>query len=101
MLLNDKEFPSSTTYFDKHAELRAIAGSSSWFTVFQPVRFPCIEHFHQLLFLFLRQRLCFFFTGPFALYIASFLRSLKAMPFFIILNDYHPTIRLIFQKGEI
>jgi len=100
MLLNDKEFPPSTTYFDKHAELRTIAGSSSWFTEFRPVRFPCIEHFHQLLSLLLRQRLCFFFTGPFVLYIGGFVPFFEALSFYIILNEYYPTIRKIFQKDE-
>jgi len=94
MLLNDNEFPSSTTYFDKHAELRAIAGSNSRFTQFRPVRFPCI------LFLFLRQRLCFFFTGPFVLYVGGFVHSFEAFSFYIILNECHPTIRKIFQKDE-
>ena len=100
MLLIDKEFPKSTTYFDKHAELHAIAGYSSWFTEFKPVRFPCIEQFHQLLFLFLRQRLCFFFAGPFVLYIGGFVHSFQTMSFYI-LNEYHPTLRKIFQICEI
>jgi len=95
MLLNDKEFPASTTYFDKHTELRAIAGNSSWFKEFKPVRFPCAEHFHQLLYLFLRQRLCFFFAGPFVLYIGGFMHSFETMSFYFVLNDYHPTIRKI------
>ena len=99
MLLNDKEFPSSTTYFDKHAELRAIAGSSSWFTEFQPVRFPSIENFHKLLFLFLQQRLCFFLTGPLVIFVAGYIQSFRALSFFFIILDDHPTIRLIFQKG--
>jgi len=100
MLLKDNTFPSTTTYFDKHAELRAIAGSGSWFTEFQPVRFPSIHNFHQLLFLFLRQSLCFFFTGPFVIYIAGYIHSFTAMSFYIILDDHHPTIRLIFLKVE-
>jgi len=99
MLLNHKEFPASTTYFDKHTELRAIAGSSSWFTEFKPVRFPCAEHFHQLLYLFLRQRLYFFFAGPFVLYIGRFMHSFETMSFYFVLNDHHPTIRKIFQKS--
>jgi len=99
MLLNDKEFPASTTYFDKHTELRAIAGNSSWFTEFKPICFPCIEHFHQLIFLFLRQRLCFFFAMPFVLYIGGFVQSFETMSFYFVLNDYHHTIRKIVQKS--
>jgi len=95
MLLKNKEFHASTAYFDKHAELRAIAGNSSWFTEFKPVRFPCVEHFHQLLYLFLRQRLCFFFVGPFVLCIGVFMHSFETMSFYLVLSDHHPTIRKI------
>jgi len=55
MLLKEKKFPSSTSYFDQHAEWRAIAGSGSCFTAFQPVHFPNIQNFQPLLFLFLQQ----------------------------------------------
>ena len=51
MLLNGKNFPGSSSYVDKHLALRAIAGSGSLFTEFQPFRFPNIQTFHQLLFL--------------------------------------------------
>jgi len=57
MLLKEKKFLSSKSYFDKHAELRAIACSSSGFAEFQPFRFPNIQNFHHLLFLFLQQGL--------------------------------------------
>jgi len=95
MLIKEKKFPSYTSHFDKNAELCAIAGSGSWFTKFQPVRFPNIQIIRQLLFLFLQQGLCFFFTGPLVVFIAGFIHSFIAVSFFIIVDD-HPTIRLIF-----
>ena len=76
----------------------AIEGSSSCFTEFQPIRFPSIENFHKLLFLFLGQSVCFFFTGPLVISVAGYIQSFRTLSFFIILDD-HPNIRLIFQKG--
>ena len=40
MLIDGKRFHGSTSYVEKHETLRTIAGSGSWFTEFQPVRFP-------------------------------------------------------------
>jgi len=98
MLLTGKKFPSSTSYVDKHVALRAIAGSGSWLTEFQPVRFPNIQNFHQLLFVFHQHGLCFFFTGTFV-FVAGFINSFRAVSFFMILDE-RPIIRLIFQKGK-
>jgi len=81
MLLKEKKFPSSKSYFDKHAELRGIACSSSGFTEFQPFRFPNIQNFHHL-FLFLQQGLYFFFTGPLVVFIAGFIHSFRAVSLF-------------------
>ena len=99
MLLKDKMFPSSNSYVDKYAELRAIASCGSWFTEFQPVRFPNFQNFNQLLFLFLQQGLCFSFTGPLVVVIMDFINSFIAVSFIMILNE-HLTIRLIFQKDQ-
>jgi len=49
MLIYGKKFHGCTSYVDRHTTLRTIAGSSSWFTQFEPLRFPAIQIFHQLI----------------------------------------------------
>jgi hypothetical protein len=73
MLINDKKFHGSNSFVDNHTTLRAVAGNSSWFTVFKPVRFPVIRIFHQILFLFHSHDFCCFMAGSFVAFTAGIL----------------------------
>jgi len=99
MLIDRKKFHGSTSYVDKHNTMLSVAGNASWFTEFVPIHFPSIRTFHKLLFHFYRHGLCCFMTGSFVSYIAGALTFFLAISGYMILNDDHPIIRLIFQKG--
>jgi len=99
MLIDGKKYNGSTSYVEKHETLCTIAGSGSWFTEFQPVRFPDIQTFHRHLFLLYQHGLCFLLTGSFVGFIAGFLNSFRAVSFFMVLDD-RPIIRLIFQQRQ-
>ena len=100
MLVNGKHFPGSTFYVDTQNTLRSIAGNASMFTEFVPVHFPNIRTFHKLLFHFYRHGLCCFMTGSFVSYIACFLTLFRAATIYMVLDDCHPIVRLIFQMGS-
>jgi hypothetical protein len=68
MLVNGEPFNSSTSYLSIYRELRKVAGIASWFTEFQPIRFPAREFIHLLMLEFFRINLCCFMSGPFALW---------------------------------
>ena len=99
MLIDGKNFYGFTSYVEKHNILRTIAGSSSWFTEIKPIRFPALLTFHRLLFHFYRHGLCSFISGNFAVYVAGFPDFFQAISVYIVLDDDHPIVRLIFRKG--
>ena len=63
MLLNDKKFPSSTTYFDKHAELRAIAAAVRGSRSFNPSGFLALNTFTKYISYFFGNVLAFSLQG--------------------------------------
>jgi len=77
--------------------LQAVArGTQS----FKPSFFLAFKTFTNSFSYFFGEVYAFFFTGPFVIYIAGYIHSFTVMSFDIILDDHHPTIRLIFQNGE-
>ena len=97
MLIDAKKFHESTYYVEKHNILRTNAGSSSRFTEFKPIRFPA---FHRLLFHFYTHRLCCFISGTFAAYVRGVLNFFRAVSVYMVLDDGHTIVRLIFHKGQ-
>ena len=89
MLTNNKKLHGSTSFVDKHTTLRTVAGNSSWFTEFNPVRFPAIRIFHQILFLFHTHDFCCFLKGSFVAFTAGIINSYRGVTFFMVL-DHHP-----------
>jgi len=101
MLIDGKKFHGSTFYVDKHNSLRSLAGNASWFTEFVPIHFPSTRTFHKILFHFYWHGLCCFITGSFVLYIAGFLTFFRGVTIYMVLDHYHPIVRLIFQMGHV
>ena len=99
MLIDGPKFYGSTSYVDKHNAFRSVAGNASSFTEFIPIHFPSIRTFHKLLFHFHSHGLCSFMTGRFVSYIAGFLTFFRGVSVYMILDDDHPIIHLIYQKG--
>jgi hypothetical protein len=67
-MVNGEQFNSSTSYLAICSELRIVAGIASWFTEFQPIRFPAREFFQLLMIEFFRIHLCCFISGSFVLW---------------------------------
>ena len=92
MLINDKKFHGSTSFVDNHTTLRTVAGNSSLFTEFEPIRFPAIRIFNELLFLFHTHDFCCFMTGSFVAFATCIIYSFRGVTFFMVLDD-HPILK--------
>jgi hypothetical protein len=98
MLVVGKPFDSYTTYLTTYRKLRSVAGIASWFTEFQPIRFPAREIIQLLMLEFFRNHLCCFMSGSFVSFMAGILYSFKGVTIHFVLTD-SPIVRLIFQIG--
>ena len=92
MMIKGKRFHGSTTYVNKPNTLSTVTGSSSWFTEFETVRFPAIQIFNELLFLFHTYDFCRFMTGSFVDFTAIIKNFFGGVTFFMVLDD-HPILK--------
>jgi hypothetical protein len=96
MRLNDRRFDGGSRYFRSNKALQPVAGSQSWFAVFQPVNNRGLQFIAALLKLFFELRICCHCNVELPTFIAGFLKFCNSASILFALKD-HPVLKLIFQ----